>query len=82
MHKHSPPSYLSFLLRLYRVHEEGKPGWRVFLEEPISGEQYRFNDLESLFEFLRRATATHGEGKSYDSDEGEVHCGGHDSDDW
>ncbi len=53
---HQAPVYYSFLLRLYRVCEAEGWGWRVFLEDPVQGTRYRFQDLESLFSFLRAVT--------------------------
>ena len=57
------PDYVSFLLRLWRVSDEGKsqPGtkkaeWRASLENPHTGERKGFTDLDELFSFLRART--------------------------
>lgn len=54
------PDYLSFLLRLWRVSDEGKSQpnakkavWRASLENPHTGERKGFASLEALFDFLR-----------------------------
>ena len=44
--------YLSFLLRLSETTSAGVAIWRVSLEEPRTGKQYSFADLNSLFTFL------------------------------
>ena len=51
-------SYLSYLLRLWRVRGdgEGEAGWRALLKSPLTGEQYGFASLEELCEFLQRQT--------------------------
>jgi hypothetical protein len=49
--------YLSYLLRLWRVQEEGKPIWRVSLQSPQTRECKGFANLDALFDFLRRQTA-------------------------
>ncbi len=48
----SERTYMSFLLRLYRVEHEGRRMWYALLEDPMTGTQYRFPDLDSLFAFL------------------------------
>ena len=59
------PDYVSFLLRLWRVSDEGKsqPGakkaeWRASLENPHTGERKGFTDLDELFSFLWAQTET------------------------
>lgn len=47
-----PKSYISFLLRLYRVQSEEGWTWRASLEDPLSGERHAFPDLQTLFAFL------------------------------
>ncbi len=63
-------AYISYLLRLYRVREGGVWTWRVFLEDPLSGQCHRFPDLESLYTFLktetRRASGEPDEGTGED----------------
>ncbi len=57
------PDYVSFLLRLWRVSDEGKsqPGakkavWRASLENPHTSERKGFAGLDELFSFLREQT--------------------------
>jgi hypothetical protein len=50
------PDYLSYLLRLWRVREEGQDAWRASLQHPGSGERVSFRTLEELFAFLRQET--------------------------
>ncbi len=47
-----PKSYISFLLRLYRVQSGEGWTWRASLEDPLSGERHAFPDLQTLFAFL------------------------------
>lgn len=47
-----PPSYQSYLLRLWQVKNDGE-GWRVLLTHVDTGEQKIFTDLEALFAYLR-----------------------------
>jgi hypothetical protein len=51
------PYYQSFLLRLWRVSGNKQTVWRASLENPATGEQQAFVDLDDLFGFLRRETA-------------------------
>jgi hypothetical protein len=46
-------SYLSYLLRLYRINDEN-PAWRMSLESSLEGEPIGFASLDELVEFLRR----------------------------
>jgi hypothetical protein len=50
------PDYLSYLLRLWRVREEGQDVWRASLQHAGTGKRASFRTLEELFGFLRRAT--------------------------
>jgi hypothetical protein len=62
------PDYLSYLLRLWRVHEQGPldgdqvktsaSDWRASLQRPGSGERLSFATLDELFAYLRRQTGT------------------------
>ena len=52
------PDYLSYLLRLWRARERGKPAWRASLQNPHTGERVSFCTLDELFAFLRRQTDT------------------------
>lgn len=45
--------YYSYLLRIWEVDGAETPIWRASLEDPHTGEQKGFADLESLFAFLR-----------------------------
>jgi hypothetical protein len=47
------PEYLAYLLRMWRVDEDGGSHWRASLERPSNGERLIFTSLETLFEFLR-----------------------------
>jgi hypothetical protein len=51
------PGYLAYLLRLWRVNDDGKPVWRASLESPHTGERHGFANLELLFAFLEEKTA-------------------------
>jgi hypothetical protein len=50
------PGYLAYLLRLWRVNDDGKPVWRASLESPHTGERHGFANLERLFAFLEEKT--------------------------
>ena len=54
--KEGHPDYLSYLLRLRYAHRGDGPVWRVSLEEPLTEQVHRFNDLHSLFAFLLART--------------------------
>jgi hypothetical protein len=56
--------YEAYLLRLWRVHSEGKIAWRASVENAHTGERKGFTNLDDLFGFLRQQT-----GASPDSDE-------------
>jgi hypothetical protein len=51
------PGYLAYLLRLWRVSDDGKPVWRASVENPHTGERHGFASLELLFAFLEEKTA-------------------------
>jgi hypothetical protein len=48
------PTYLSFMLRLYRVDDEKESAWRMSLESPLTRERMGFASLEDLFAFLQQ----------------------------
>ncbi len=48
------PSYVSFLLRLWRIPDGDDAVWRASLEDTLSGEQMAFATVENLLEFLQR----------------------------
>jgi hypothetical protein len=50
------PGYLAYLLRLWRVNDDGKPVWRASLENPHTGERHGFANLQLLFAFLEEKT--------------------------
>lgn len=50
--------YLSYLLRLWMVKENGEYIWRASLESPKSGAQVGFDSLESLAAYLKEQTGT------------------------
>ncbi len=45
--------YASFLLRLWRAQEHGRPIWRASLESTQTGQRQNFTDLECLIAFLK-----------------------------
>jgi hypothetical protein len=49
--------YMAYLLRLWQVNTTETAVWRASLEDPHTGEQKGFADLESLFTFLKIQTA-------------------------
>jgi hypothetical protein len=49
--------YQAYMLRLWRVSNDGEPIWRVSLESPHTGERHGFATLESLISFLDEQTA-------------------------
>jgi hypothetical protein len=51
-------SYMAYLLRLWRVKEEGKTTWRASLQSPQTRERRGFASLDVLFDFLRQQTET------------------------
>lgn len=51
---HEQPDYMSFMLRLYRANDDGKPVWRMSLEPSLTGERRGFASLDDLVEFLRQ----------------------------
>jgi hypothetical protein len=55
--------YLSYLLRLWLVEENGNNVWRASLEVTHSGEKHGFASLESLFAFLEEQTLSNNTGK-------------------
>ena len=50
--------YLSYLLRLWQVRSEGELVWRASLESAHTGERQGFANLDDLFDFLQKQTAT------------------------
>lgn len=52
--------YLAYLLRLWRVKQNSKNGWRASLESPHTGEVRGFASLELLMEFLREQIGIDG----------------------
>lgn len=58
--------YQSFLLRMWRVQEDGH-SWRVLLEEVETGKHYGFANLKDLLDFLERLN---GEGEQPGKEEG------------
>jgi hypothetical protein len=51
--------YLSYLLRLWPVKQNGKVVWRASLEETGSGNKRAFSSLQDLYQFLKIDTAVH-----------------------
>jgi hypothetical protein len=50
------PRYLSYLLRLWPVRQNGIETWRASLEDPRTGERRGFAGLATLMNFLREQT--------------------------
>lgn len=50
--------YLSFLLRLWPVHEGAQTVWRASLESSHTGERWGFTTLDSLCAFIHQQTTT------------------------
>ncbi len=48
--------YIAFMLRLWRVKQNGEHAWRASLESPSTGERRGFANLEELFAFLATQT--------------------------
>lgn len=44
--------YLSFMLRLWRAGNDGKPAWRASLKDPLTRECLGFAGLRELFAYL------------------------------
>ena len=56
----SERKYLSYLLRLWMVEEDGEDVWRASLEVTHSRERYGFATLDNLLAFLKEQTQTSG----------------------
>jgi hypothetical protein len=65
------PGYLAYLLRLWRVNDDGKPVWRASVENPHTGERHGFANLETLFAFLEEKTAELAQREEQAKDVGE-----------
>ena len=65
------PGYLAYLLRLWRVNDDGKPVWRASLENPHTGERHGFASLERLFAFLEEKTVELAQREEQTKDVGE-----------
>jgi hypothetical protein len=63
--------YLAYLLRLWRVNDDGKPVWRASLENPHTGERHGFANLELLCAFLEQKTVELAQGEELAKDIGE-----------
>ena len=48
------PRYISYLLRLWQTSSDAQRVWRCSLEDPLTGRQHGFGDVELLFDFLRQ----------------------------
>jgi len=48
--------YHSYLLRLWRVKEDGED-WRALLVDVMTGEEHGFKDLSALFHYLEELDA-------------------------
>jgi hypothetical protein len=61
--------YLAYLLRMWRVDEDGGSSWRASLERPGDGEQLVFATLEAAFDYLRERGKEESEGSPAPPDE-------------
>ena len=52
--------YMSYLMRLLRTQSGDTKVWRVLLEEPLTQQVHRFDDLHSLLTFLLAQTGQEG----------------------
>ena len=48
------PTYLSYMLRLWRTSTTGEATWRASLENPQTGERHGFASLDAMVAFLRQ----------------------------
>jgi len=55
--KKGGPTYLSYLLRLWRVSNDDKPLWRASLQSAETRERVGFAGLEELFDYLQQQAA-------------------------
>ncbi len=53
----TPPSYFSYLLRLWRSSQETPSVWHASLENPMTGERQGFENVKNLFAFLEALMA-------------------------
>jgi len=51
-----PSHYTSYLLRVWRVGEQGRTTCRALLENIATGERVGFSDLDGLLVFLEKQT--------------------------
>jgi hypothetical protein len=56
MDKAQEHTYHSYLLRIWRTGSYGERTWRCMLEDPHTGQQHGFADLDALCAFLRQQT--------------------------
>ncbi len=64
MMKPERPDYLAYLLRLWRVNDNGESQqavWRASVENPHTGERRGFASLDALLSFLRTETGLTGD---------------------
>jgi hypothetical protein len=60
--------YLSFLLRLWQVRQNGDETWRASLENPRTGERRGFANIRDLNKFLLQQTQSGEEEKEKQPD--------------
>jgi hypothetical protein len=68
------PEYYSYLLRLWRTHSAGEPVWRASLQNPLTQEVVRFDDLPGLLAFLCAQIGQPGQGARVDGDKPLTGC--------
>jgi len=47
------PNYASYLLRMWKAEEQGRPAWLASLENALTGERRNFASLAALVQFLQ-----------------------------
>lgn len=65
--------YHSYLLRLWRVKEDGHT-WRASLQEVQSGELYGFTELGELFAYLEELLNPEAEPRLQDNEKPSAQC--------
>jgi hypothetical protein len=58
-----PGHYVAYMLRLWETASGAGAAWRASIESPHTGERQVFADLDDLFAFLRRQTASLSSGQ-------------------
>ncbi|HSM57590.1 MAG TPA: hypothetical protein VK879_15665 [Candidatus Sulfomarinibacteraceae bacterium] len=65
------PRYHAYLLRVWR--DNGQPTWRASLEDPHTGESFRFASVQRLYDFLNEImSSSAGESPAQREDSQEI----------